>query len=255
MLSPSAYAAISPYSMPLCTILTKWPAPDGPQCSQPRSAVVGSPSRPGCGRWPPRRRVRARRRSAPSGRPRRRRRRPSGSSRARGRTRRRWCRRRGSGCRARCSGPARSTSSRYHELPPSMSVSPGDSSGASLAIVSSTNAAGTIIQMWRGAVERVDQLLRACARRGRPRPRASRTGAAVDVVDDAVVAGAVQPADHVGAHRPRPIMPSWTEAGSGPGDGGFGGGEGGTVGHAHRLPRRVRRYGATLGDELPRTCS
>ena len=26
------FAAIMPYSMPLCTILTKWPAPDGPQC-------------------------------------------------------------------------------------------------------------------------------------------------------------------------------------------------------------------------------
>ena len=31
MLRPSAYAAISPYSMPLCTIFTKWPAPFGPQ--------------------------------------------------------------------------------------------------------------------------------------------------------------------------------------------------------------------------------
>src|SRR5216683_1229023 len=32
MPSPSAYAAISPYSIPLCTILTKWPAPLAPQC-------------------------------------------------------------------------------------------------------------------------------------------------------------------------------------------------------------------------------
>ena len=32
MLKPSAYAAISPYSMPLWTIFTKWPAPAGPQC-------------------------------------------------------------------------------------------------------------------------------------------------------------------------------------------------------------------------------
>ena len=31
-LSPSAYAAIIPYSMPLWTIFTKWPAPAGPQC-------------------------------------------------------------------------------------------------------------------------------------------------------------------------------------------------------------------------------
>ena len=32
MFRPSAYAAISPYSMPLWTIFTKWPAPCGPQC-------------------------------------------------------------------------------------------------------------------------------------------------------------------------------------------------------------------------------
>src|SRR5674476_608687 len=40
-----------PYSMPLWTILTKWPAPAGPQCRYPCSAVPGSPSRlaePGC---------------------------------------------------------------------------------------------------------------------------------------------------------------------------------------------------------------
>ena len=30
--NPSAYAAIIPYSIPLWTILTKWPAPFGPQC-------------------------------------------------------------------------------------------------------------------------------------------------------------------------------------------------------------------------------
>ncbi len=29
---PSAYAAMIPYSMPLWTIFTKWPAPGGPQC-------------------------------------------------------------------------------------------------------------------------------------------------------------------------------------------------------------------------------
>jgi hypothetical protein len=29
--SPSAYAAMMPYSIPLCTIVTKWPAPFGPQ--------------------------------------------------------------------------------------------------------------------------------------------------------------------------------------------------------------------------------
>ena len=32
MLSPSAMEAIIPYSIPLCTIFTKWPAPFGPQC-------------------------------------------------------------------------------------------------------------------------------------------------------------------------------------------------------------------------------
>ncbi len=31
MSKPSAYACIRPYSMPLCTIFTKCPAPDGPQ--------------------------------------------------------------------------------------------------------------------------------------------------------------------------------------------------------------------------------
>ncbi len=29
---PSAYAAMIPYSIPLWIILTKWPAPLGPQC-------------------------------------------------------------------------------------------------------------------------------------------------------------------------------------------------------------------------------
>src|SRR5438477_668426 len=30
---PSAYASIRPYSIPLCTIFTKWPAPEGPTCA------------------------------------------------------------------------------------------------------------------------------------------------------------------------------------------------------------------------------
>src|SRR3972149_4453208 len=38
---------MSPYSMPLWTILTKWPAPEGPQWRYPRSAVPGAASRPG----------------------------------------------------------------------------------------------------------------------------------------------------------------------------------------------------------------
>ena len=36
-----------PYSMPLWTILTKWPAPFGPQWRYPNSAVAGAPLRPG----------------------------------------------------------------------------------------------------------------------------------------------------------------------------------------------------------------
>ena len=38
-----------PYSMALWTILTKWPAPCGPQWSQPRSAVLLPDVRPGVG--------------------------------------------------------------------------------------------------------------------------------------------------------------------------------------------------------------
>src|SRR5512133_123325 len=36
---PSAYDCIRPYSMPLCTIFTKWPAPDGPTCAYPWSGA------------------------------------------------------------------------------------------------------------------------------------------------------------------------------------------------------------------------
>ena len=32
MSKPSPYACMRPYSMPLCTIFTKWPEPTGPQC-------------------------------------------------------------------------------------------------------------------------------------------------------------------------------------------------------------------------------
>ena len=141
--------------MPLWTIFTKCPAPLGPQCSQPCSALPGgSPlrARLGVRSADVDARVPASRRSGPGGRPRRRARRPSGSSPARGRGRRRWCRRRGSRCRGRRRAVrTRSMSSRYHELPPSMIVSPRSSSGASSAIVSPTKAAGTIIHMWRGA--------------------------------------------------------------------------------------------------------
>ncbi len=37
--APEAYAAIRPYSMPLCTILTKWPLPAGPVCISPPSGA------------------------------------------------------------------------------------------------------------------------------------------------------------------------------------------------------------------------
>ena len=46
--SPSAIAAIMPYSIPLCTILTKCPAPDGPQCRYPWDAWDPG-ARPGVG--------------------------------------------------------------------------------------------------------------------------------------------------------------------------------------------------------------
>lgn len=36
---------MSPYAMPLWTLFTKWPAPLGPQRSEPCSAGVGGPSR------------------------------------------------------------------------------------------------------------------------------------------------------------------------------------------------------------------
>ena len=36
---PSAYDCISPYSMPLCTIFTKCPAPDAPTCAYPSSGA------------------------------------------------------------------------------------------------------------------------------------------------------------------------------------------------------------------------
>jgi hypothetical protein len=37
--SPSPIAAIIPYSTPLWTIFTKWPAPLGPQCRYPSGAL------------------------------------------------------------------------------------------------------------------------------------------------------------------------------------------------------------------------
>ena len=73
MLRPSAYDAMSAYSMPLWTIFTKWPAPGGPQCRYPISSGAGSPVRPGVRRRARRRRARARGRSGRGARPPRRR--------------------------------------------------------------------------------------------------------------------------------------------------------------------------------------
>ncbi len=42
-------AAIIPYSIPLWTIFTKWPAPFGPQCRYPSVAVPSGRVRPGVG--------------------------------------------------------------------------------------------------------------------------------------------------------------------------------------------------------------
>ena len=54
MFRPSANEAIIPYSIPLWTIFTKWPAPLGPQWRKPCSAVSGSPCAPGSGARRPR---------------------------------------------------------------------------------------------------------------------------------------------------------------------------------------------------------
>ncbi len=44
---PSAYACIIPYSIPLCTIFVKWPAPVGPTCPHPWSFAGASVSKMG----------------------------------------------------------------------------------------------------------------------------------------------------------------------------------------------------------------
>ena len=53
-LSPSAIAAIIPYSTALWTIFTKCPAPLGPQCRHPvgSEAVAPVPAGRGLGAWP-----------------------------------------------------------------------------------------------------------------------------------------------------------------------------------------------------------
>ena len=102
---PSPYAASSPYSIPLWTIFTKCPAPDGPTCAYPSSGAsarkAGSTSATASVRRP-----------------------PSGSSRSRVPTGRRSCRSRGSGCRRSASCSARRCESCQFELPPSTITSP-----------------------------------------------------------------------------------------------------------------------------------
>ena len=81
-----------------------------------------------------------------------------------------------------------------------MIVSPRSSSGTSEAIVESTNAAGTMIQTWRGGV-RVSTNASSGGRAGHPGLAGERVDRRrVDVVADALVAGQFQAADHVGAH-------------------------------------------------------
>ena len=91
-----------------------------------------------------------------------------------------------------------------------MMVSSACSSGASVAIVSSTNAAGTMMQMQRGGASA------ATNSSSEPRARAplahepgDRVGAHVE--DDAVVAAAHQAPHHVGAHAPQSdhAQPAW----------------------------------------------
>ncbi len=80
-----------------------------------------------------------------------------------------------------------------------MIVSPTASSGPSRSTVPRTNAAGTMIHTWRG----VASLATRSGERGRtaePFALQRGDGAAVDVVDDTVVARLLQAADHIGAH-------------------------------------------------------
>ena len=135
----SAMSCMSPYSMPLCTILTKWPAPSGPTCvthgpASVRAAIASSTSRsasqaaaapPGISDGP------LRAPSSPPDTPQPTNRMPVSRSAA---------------SRRRVSG--------YHELPPSTSTSPASSSGRSRSIISSTGApAGIIMRIRRGRLK------------------------------------------------------------------------------------------------------
>ena len=82
-------------------------------------------------------------------------------------------------------------------------MSPGDSSGSKAAIVSPTNAAGTINQMCRGAVSASTTSLRG-ARTTCAFGFHRRDCCLVEVVGHTLVTGELQPANHVGAHAAQP---------------------------------------------------
>ena len=187
--------------MPLWTIFTKWPAPCG---AAVQKALLGAATRRRCARSFAarlRRRARARRRSASAARRPRPRRRSSGSSRARGRRRRRWCRRRRSGCPAsRSVGAAPDVVAVVRVAAVDDDVARVEQARAGRRAALSTTAAGTIIQIARGALHRPRRAPRATPRRSR-RPSSQRGDrAGLHVVDDAVVAALQQPPHHVRAH-------------------------------------------------------
>ena len=107
---PSASDCIIPYSIPLWTIFTKWPAPDGADVRV--AALLGQVLRG----------------TARSARTRRRRRRPSRSSPPSGPRPRRRRRRRGTKTSFFAASAARRCESRKFELPPSTMTSPSSSS-------------------------------------------------------------------------------------------------------------------------------
>ena len=95
-----------------------------------------------------------------------------------------------------------------------MIASPDSSRSArSLTVVSVISPAGTITQAARGALQLGDEVVeRVGAGRALAGQRRDRVG--VDVVDDALVAVAHQPADDVGAHPPESDHAELHRAGS-----------------------------------------
>src|SRR6266550_2523315 len=130
---PSAYDCMRPYSIPLCTIFTKWPAPDGPTCAYPSSGAsalkIGS-SRPTGSSSPPT--MRQKPTSSPQTPPDT----PASTK---------WI--------PRCfASTYRRFESRKIEVPPSTIVSPSSAiSSSSWKVCSVISPAGIIIQKARGA--------------------------------------------------------------------------------------------------------